>query len=76
MEMKIIIVKIIGSNTVRGIKLRRSVLKIANEIEDRVVINLVDDNEKDNLPLLYINYELVSKGRVPTDKEIRKYLKK
>ncbi len=69
-------IEIIGSNTINGIKLRKRVLKIANEVEDKIVINLIEDYEQVNLPILYINDKLVSRGLIPSEKEIVKYLKK
>ena len=54
------IIKIIGVNTINGIKLKKTILKIANEIEGRVIINLIDNNTLSNLPLLYVDDELVS----------------
>ena len=70
------IIKIVGANTINGIKLKKSIIKIANEIEGRVIINLIDDNLIDQLPLLYINNVLVSTGIVPTHNELLRMLKK
>lgn len=69
-------IEIVGSNTLNGIKLRKRILKVANEIDSKIIISLVDDYEQRNLPILYINSELVSKGVILTEKEIVKYLKK
>lgn len=68
-------IEIIGSNTINGIKLRKRILKIANEVDGKIIINLVEDYDDANLPFLYINSKLVSKGIVPSEKEIVKYIK-
>lgn len=69
------IFKIVGYNTLNGIKLRKLILKIASEIDEQVTINLVIDDGA-NLPKLYINDILFATGRVPAEREIKKYLKK
>lgn len=70
------IIKIIGVNTINGIKLKKTILKIANEIEGRVIINLIDNNTLSNLPILYVDDELVSEGIILSNKEIIRILKK
>lgn len=69
-------ITIIGSNTIDGIKLRKNIIKIANNIEDKITINLIDEKRLETLPLLYINSQLVSCGKVPSEKEIVKLLKR
>lgn len=69
-------IKIIGANTANGIKLKKLIIKVVNEIDGRVTINLIDDNTKSNLPLLYINNQLESIGTVPRSKEILRIIKK
>ena len=49
-------IKIIGSNTINGIKLKRMILKIANTIDGKITINLIDDLSHNDLP--YAPYEL------------------
>lgn len=70
------IIKIIGVNTINGIKLKKTILKIANEIEGRVIINLIDNNTLSNLPILYVDDELVSEGTILSNKEIIRIFKK
>ncbi len=67
-------IDIIGSNTVNGIKLRKRVIEIVNELDGKVIINLVDEYQMKELPHLYINGKLFSSGNVPSEKEIVKYL--
>lgn len=69
-------ITIIGSNTIEGIKLKKNIIRIANELEDKVIINLIDDNKKDKLPILYINNKLICEGKTPSEKEIVKLLKR
>lgn len=69
-------ITIIGSNTIDGIKLRKNIIKIANNIKDKITINLIDEKSPETLPLLYINSQLVSSGKVPSEKEIVKLLKR
>lgn len=69
-------IKIIGSNTSNGIKLKKTIIKLANTIEETVIINLIDDKTLTNLPYFYINDTLISKGTVPQEREILKYFKK
>ena len=69
-------ITIIGSNTINGIKLRKNIIKIANNIEEKITINLIDEKDKEKLPILYINNELISSGKIPSEKEIVKLLKR
>jgi len=69
-------IEIIGCNTINGIKLRKRVVEIVNNIDGKVIISLVEDFTHQDLPFLYINDQLVSKGTVPNNKEIVKYIKK
>lgn len=68
-------IKIIGSNTINGIKLKRIILKIANTIDSKITINLIDDLSHNDLPILYINNNLISKGLVLNEKELIKHFK-
>lgn len=69
-------ITIIGSNTINGIKLRKKIIKIANKIEEKITINLIDEKDKEKLPILYINNKLISSGKIPSEKEIVKLLKR
>ena len=69
-------ITIIGSNTINGIKLRKNIIKIANKIEEKITINLIDEKDKEKLPILYINNELISSSKIPSEKEIVKLLKR
>ena len=67
--------KIVGHNTLNGIKLRKIVVKIAEDLDDQVIITLLETDYDTKIPLLYINNKLVFKGRIPKEKELIKYIK-
>ena len=74
-------IKIIGSNCSNGIKLKKLVIKVANNYDGDVEIELKDDQESmrkyniKNIPGLVINGLKFSEGNVPSDREILKYIK-
>ena len=74
-------IKIIGSNCSNGIKLKKNLLKVANDYDGDVEIELKDDQESlknyniKNKPGLVINAKKVSEGKIPNDREIMKYIK-
>lgn len=74
-------IKIIGSNCSNGIKLKKLLLKVANNYDGDVDIELKDDQESikkyniKNIPALVINGNKCSEGNVPSDREILKYIK-
>lgn len=74
-------IKIIGSNCSNGIKLKKLLLKVANNYDGDVEIELKDDQESmrkyniKNIPGLVINGHKFSEGNVPSDREILKYIK-
>lgn len=71
------IIKIVGANTINGIKLRQRIIDVVSKIDQKITINLLDDTENEGfLPVLYINNRLISKGKVLSNKEIIKSIKK
>lgn len=74
-------IKIIGSNCSNGIKLKKLMLKIANNYDGDVEIELKDDQQSrkkyniKNIPGLIINGKKLIEGKVPSDREIMKYIK-
>ena len=74
-------IKIIGSNCSNGIKIKKLLLKVANNYDGDVEIELKDDQESmrkyniKNIPGLVINGKKFSEGKVPNDREILKYIK-
>lgn len=80
-EVKLLNIKIIGSNCSNGIKLKKLLLKVANNYDGDVEIEFKDDQESmkkynvKNIPGLVINGKKISEGKVPNDREILKYIK-
>ena len=74
-------IKIVGSNCSNGIKLKKLLLKVANNYDGDVEIELKDDQESmrkyniKNITGLVINGKKFSEGKVPNDREILKYIK-
>lgn len=74
-------IKIIGSNCSNGIKLKKLLLKVVNNYDGDVDIELKDDQESmrkynvKNIPGLVINGHKFCEGKVPNDREILKYIK-
>lgn len=68
-------IEIIGVNTPKGLIMKNRIIDISASIEDKIIINLVNDNLSNSLPLLYINNKLISKGRIISKRELVKYLK-
>lgn len=75
------IIKIIGADCSNGIKLRKMVNKASDKLKEQFIIELVDDNELikkynvKNVPALVINDQIISEGKVLSDREITKVLK-
>ncbi len=74
-------IMIIGSNCSNGIKLKKLLLKVANNYDGDVEIELKDDQESmrkynvKNIPGLVIYGKKYSEGKVPNDREILKFIK-
>ena len=68
-------IEIIGVNTPKGLIMKNRIIDISASIKGKIIINLVNDNLNNNLPLLYINDKLISKGRIMSKRELVKYLK-
>lgn len=74
-------IKIIGSNCSNGIKLKKTLLKAVNTIDEDIKIELKDDQESlnkydiKNIPGLVINGKKYSEGKVLSDREIIKFIK-
>ena len=74
-------IKIIGSNCSNEIKLRKALLKAVNNYDEAIEIELKDDQESmkkyniKNIPALIINNQKCVEGKVPSDREILKFIK-
>lgn len=71
-------IKIIGKNSSNKIKLNKNIKKaIENSKLDFIpTIEDINDNQKyKNTPVLIINNEIISEGKVLTEREISRYIK-
>ena len=74
-------IKIIGSNCSNRIRLKKALLKAINNYDEAVEIELKDDQESmkkyniKNIPALIINNNKCVEGKVPSDREILKFIK-
>ena len=73
-------IKIIGSNCINGMKLKKMVERAIGEVEGDInFVELNDNNAKNkfnisNIPALIIDNRLISQGKVLTVREIKKVL--
>ena len=74
----IIDVKIVGVNCSNGIKLKKMLNRVTEEIEEEVKITEIPEKDKKygikDFPALIINDEIVSEGSVLSSREIKKIL--
>lgn len=74
-------IMIIGSNCSNGIKLKKNILKVVNDYDGDVEIELKDDPKSQkkynikNIPGLIINGVKCCEGKVPETREISKLMK-
>ena len=69
-------IKIIGSNTLNGLILRKRIIRIVNNMDEKVIIHFIDNIDTTNKATLYINNMLVNKDNLPAEKDIVKFIKK
>lgn len=69
-------IKIIGSNCSHGIKLKKTLLKVVNNFDENFEIEFKDDQQSiKNIPGLIINDKKCIEGKVPSDRELTKFIK-
>ena len=72
-------ITVIGNKSSNRIKLVKNVIKALKELDINVIPNILDDNKNlkkyKNTPILIINENVVSTGKVLTDREIKHYIK-
>lgn len=74
-------IKIIGYNCSNGIKLKKTLLKAIKDFDDPVEVVLDNDQESikkyniKNIPALIINNNKCIEGKVPSERDILKYIK-
>ncbi len=71
-------IKIIGASSANGKILRNRVLEAAMEVDDKITISLLNDNEYHvkKRPALVIDNDITIEGRMITTKELSKILKR
>ena len=80
MEEDIIEIKIIGSNCSNGIKLKKELKRAVEKSQlDVEIFELNDENLRkkyrvQNIPALLIGEEIISEGKILTDRELGKLL--
>lgn len=80
MEEDIIEIKIIGSNCSNGIKLKKELKRAVEKSQlDVEIFELNDENLRKkyrvkNIPALLIGEEIISEGKILTDRELGKLL--
>ena len=74
----VIRIKIIGSNSSNGIKLKKMVKKAIKNSEINIDLYELNDSKSryniKNTPALIINDEIVSTGKILSDREIKKLI--
>ncbi len=69
-------IKIIGSETKNGAKLKDHVINVVNLLNNEVTINFEDSEKNGISPILYIDDILICQGKVISERRLIKYLKK
>lgn len=74
----IVNIKLVGSNSKNGTKLRKNIDKIVKKNEIDINIELIDNNfpkyKIKQIPALIIDDKVISEGRVLTTRELEKVL--
>ncbi len=73
-------IKIVGTNSSNKIKLIKNIKKSINNLkmdQEPNILNVISDKNYNvkNPPLLIINDNVISEGKVLTEREISKYIK-
>ncbi len=73
----IVDIKVVGTDCSNGMKLLKNLSKVEREMNLKLNIekNLKDRYKIDVIPALIIDGNIVSKGAVLTDREIKRYIK-
>lgn len=74
-------ITVIGNNSSNRMKLVKNIIKALKELKIDIIPNILDDNKNlqkyknHNTPILMINEKIVSTGKVPTNREIKQFIK-
>lgn len=76
----IVDIKVVGTDCSNGMKLLKNLSKVEREMNLKLNIEKIEKNLKDRykidvIPALIIDGNIVSKGVVLTDREIKRYIK-
>lgn len=76
----IVDIKVVGTDCSNGMKLLKNLSKVEREMNLKLNIKKIEKNLKDRykidvIPALIIDGNIVSKGAVLTDREIKRYIK-
>ncbi len=69
-------IKIVGANTLNGIILKKRIIKIVYNMDEKVTIHFVESQNIEDNACLYINNKLLQKDSLPAEKDIVKFIKK
>lgn len=69
-------IKIVGANTLNGIILKKRIIKIAYNIDEKVTIHFIEKQNIEDEAFLYINNKLLQQEKLPAEKDIVKFIKK
>jgi len=78
--IKIIKLKLIGSDSKNGIKILKNLKKVERDLNYSFEIDKINSNDKKRynvnvIPTLIINNQVISKGNVLTERELSKVIK-
>lgn len=69
-------IKIVGANTLNGIILKKRIIKIVYNIDEKVTIRFIEKQNIEDEAFLYINNKLLQQEKLPAEKDIVKFIKK
>lgn len=69
-------IKIVGANTLNGIILKKRIIKIVYNIDEKVTIRFIEKQNIEDKAFLYINNKLLQQEKLPAEKDIVKFIKK
>lgn len=71
-------ITIIGKNSSNKIKLQKNIKKTLDNLkleQTPIIVDIPNDNNYKNTPVLIINEEMISEGKVLTERKISRYIK-
>ena len=78
-EIDYLNLKLIGSDCSNGLKILKNIKKVERELKFSLNINKISSHQNKNkdivIPTLMLNNEIISQGKVITDRELKNILK-